>query len=203
MKRKAEAKEMASELAAKKTKEGSGAAGGALTLTTYWESPEAKKLFLGHSTDERDVVDVLQQRIERLQQVNRTPDGWREVIDKHDRDNHCSSYDIFFIRQRCSILCLAYTYALEEMNAAKWVEDCCAQAVNDCNRMGIEAAATNERTVAGWNILLRGNREHFPLPSRKQKKPLPELLELFQEEITLPWLEYCIENLADLTVELA
>jgi hypothetical protein len=203
MKRKAEAKEMASELAAKKSKEGSGAAGGALTLTTYWESPEAKKLFLGHSTDERDVVDVLQQRIERLQKANRTPDGWREVIDKQDRDNLCSSYDIFFIRQRCSILCLAYTYALEEMNAAKWVEDCCAQACNDCNKMGIEAAATNERTVAGWNILLRGNREHFPLPSRKQKKRLPELLELFHEEITLPWLEYCLENLADLTVELA
>jgi hypothetical protein len=50
---------------------------------------------------------------------------------------------------------------------------------------------------------LRGNREHFPLPSRKQKKRLPELLELFHEEITLPWLEYCLENLADLMVELA
>jgi hypothetical protein len=92
------------------------------------------------------------------------------------------------------------------MNSARWVEDCCTQAVFDSNKMGIEAAATNERTVAGWNILLRANREHFPLPNpkiHKQKNPLPDLLEYFQEEITLPWLEYCIANLADLTVELA
>jgi hypothetical protein len=72
--------------------------------------------------------------------------------------------------------------------------------------MGIEAAATSKRTVAEWNILLRANCEHFPLPDpkiRKQKKPLPDLLEYFHEEITVPWVSYCISNLADLTVELA
>lgn len=55
-------------------------------------------------------------------------------------------------------------------------------------------------------MLLRGNREHFPLPNLKiqsQKKPLSDVLEYSQEEIKLPWIEYCIENLADLTVELA
>jgi hypothetical protein len=95
---------------------------------------------------------------------------------------------------------------MEEMNSARWVGDCCAQACNNNNKMGIEAAATHAETVADWNILLRGNREHFPLPNSKiqrQKKPLPYLLEYFQEEITLPWIEYCTENLADLTVELA
>ena len=72
--------------------------------------------------------------------------------------------------------------------------------------MGIEAAGTNERTVAGWNILLRANRERFPYPNpkiHKQKKALPDLLAYFQEEITIPWHQYCIENLADLTIELA
>ena len=72
--------------------------------------------------------------------------------------------------------------------------------------MGIEAAATNERTVAGWNALLRANRERFPVPdpkTHKQNKPLPNLLEYFREEITLPWIEYCVTNLADLTVEQA
>ena len=164
---------------------------------TYWDSPEAKKLFLGDSNDERDVVEVLEQRIEQLQHANKTIDGWRDIIDKHDKDNLCSAHDIFIIRQRCSILCLAYMNALEEMNSARWVEDCCAQACKDNNKMEIEAAATNERTVSGWNILLRGNCEHFPLPNpkiHKQKKPLPDLLEYFQEEITLPWLEYCIES---------
>jgi hypothetical protein len=71
--------------------------------------------------------------------------------------------------------------------------------------MGLEAAATNPRTVAGWNILLRANRERFPFPNPNilKKNPLPELLEYFQEEITAPWHSYCIEKLADLTVEMA
>ena len=183
-----------------------GSASAKILEESYWDSPEAKKLFLGNSTDDRSVVEVLQQRIERLQQANRTSDGWRDLIDKHDIDNLCSPYDIFIIRQRCSILCLAYITALEEMNSVRWVEDCCSQAIYDCNRMGIEAAATNERTVADWNILLRANCEHFPLPDpkiHKQKKPLPDLLEYFREEITAPWIDYCIGNLADLTVESA
>ena len=172
---------------------------------TYWESPEAKKLFLGNPNDSRDVVEVLTQRIERLQQANRSVDGWKDLVENHDKDNLCSSYDVFIIRQRCSILCLAYTFALEEMNSARWVKDCCTAAILACSRMGMEAAGTNEETVAGWNILMGSNREHFPMPNPKifKKKPLPELLEYFPEEITSPWLAYCIENLAHLTIEMA
>lgn len=184
-----------------------GPLSGRVVVETYWDSPEAKKLFLGNSNDDRRVDKVLEERIERLQQANRTVDGWKDMVDKHDKDNLCSSYDVFIIRQRCSILCLAYIHALEEMNSVQWIEDCCAQAITDCSKMGIEAATTSERTVAGWNIVLRSNRERFPLPNpkvlNKQKHPLPELLEYMQEEITHPWLGYCTENLADLTVELA
>ena len=204
-KRKADA-QIAAQDATKRPKHGP-ISGKFVEEQTYWDSPEAKKLFLGKANDSRGVVDVLEERIERLQQANRTIDGWKDVIDKHDKDNLCSSFDVFIIRQRCSILCLAYSYALEEMNSARWIEDCCAAAIVDCSKMGIEAAATNERTVAGWNILFRANREHFPMPNpkilHKQKHPLPELLEYFPEEITSPWLGYCIENLADLTVEMA
>jgi hypothetical protein len=69
-----------------------------------------------------------------------------------------------------------------------WIEDCHAQAIFDSNKMGIEAATTYKQSVAGWNIiLLRANHgEHFPLPNptkiHKQKNPLPDLLEYFQEE---------------------
>jgi hypothetical protein len=44
---------------------------------------------------------------------------------------------------------------------------------------------------------------HYPCIPHKKKNNLPDLLQYFREEITLPWLEYCIENLAGLTVELA
>jgi hypothetical protein len=66
-------------------------------VQTYWDSPEAKKLFLGNSSDDRHVLDVLHKRIERLQQVNRTANGWKDLIDKHDKDNLCSPYNIFII----------------------------------------------------------------------------------------------------------
>ncbi len=72
--------------------------------------------------------------------------------------------------------------------------------------MGIKAAGTNERIFAGWNILLRANRQRFSHPNPKihqQKKLLPDLLACFQEEVTDPWHQICIENLADLTIEFA
>ncbi len=126
-----------------------GPASSTIVEQTYWDSPEAKKLFLGSASDYRNVVDVLRQRIERLQQVNQTVDRWRDLVDKHDKGNLCSAYDILIIRQRLSILCLAYTLALEEMNSAKLVENCCTRANFDSSKMGIEAAGTHEWTVAG------------------------------------------------------
>jgi hypothetical protein len=70
------------------------------TEGNYWDSPEAKKLFLGTPTDERSVQEVLKQRIERLQGVNRSPHGWKDLIERHDVDNLCSPHDVFIIRQR-------------------------------------------------------------------------------------------------------
>jgi hypothetical protein len=151
VKRKADDAKLAAE-EAKKPRHGCDSA----SVVSYWESPEAKKLFLGSVNDERNVVELLEERVERLQQVNRTVDGWKDIVDKHGIDNLCSDYDIFIIRQRCSILCLAYIYALEEMNSARWMDDCCTQAIIDSSKMGIEAA-THKQAVAGWNILLRSN----------------------------------------------
>jgi hypothetical protein len=109
-----------------------------------------KNLFLGTTpTDERSVQEVLKQQIQRLQAVNRSSDGWRDIIERHDVDNFCSPHDVFIIRQRCQILCLAYMFALEEMNSAQWIDNCCVQAVYESNRMGVEAA-TNKRTGCGW-----------------------------------------------------
>jgi hypothetical protein len=62
-KRKVESK-LAAVDQAKKPKHGSNAA--KILVETYWDSPEAKNLFLGDSNDEHDVVKVLEQWIERL-----------------------------------------------------------------------------------------------------------------------------------------
>jgi hypothetical protein len=73
---------------AKKPKHGP-AASSMIVEQTYLDSPEAKKLFLGNVSDNRNVIEVLQQRIERLQQVNRTIDGWRDLVDKLDKNKIC------------------------------------------------------------------------------------------------------------------
>ncbi len=72
-----------------------GLASAKIMIASYWDSPEAKKLFLGSSIDHWSIVEVLQERIERLQQVNKSPDSWRDLIERHDVDNLCSAYDIF------------------------------------------------------------------------------------------------------------
>ncbi len=82
-----------------------GSASAKIMMASYWDSPEAKKLFLGRSMDHRSVVEILQERIERLQQVNKSPDSWRDLIEQHDVNNLCSAFDIFITQQRCSILC--------------------------------------------------------------------------------------------------
>ena len=53
-----------------------------ILVESYWDSSESKKLFLGDSNDERDVVKVLELWIERLQQANKTSGGWCNIIDK-------------------------------------------------------------------------------------------------------------------------
>ena len=57
-----------------------------------------KSSYLGSVNDERNVVELLEERVERLQQVNRTVDGWKDIVDKHGIDNLSSENDIFIIR---------------------------------------------------------------------------------------------------------
>jgi len=89
---------------------------------TYFDSPQAKKLFIGNSKSNDNVVSILEDRIEMLQHVSEYPEGWRDVVDHHDKDNLCSAFDIFVTRQRSQILCLAYIYALDNMNEWTWLE---------------------------------------------------------------------------------
>jgi hypothetical protein len=74
-----------------------GPASAKIVVKAYWDCPEAKKLFKGHSSDARNIVEVLEEWIEQLQHVNQTMGGWRDLVDKHDEDNLCSPYDIFYV----------------------------------------------------------------------------------------------------------
>jgi hypothetical protein len=62
-------------------------------------------------------VEVLKQRIERLQEANITHDGWRDVVVRRDIDNLCSDFDKFIIRQKMLytiLLSLHYSITRDE-----------------------------------------------------------------------------------------
>lgn len=78
-------------------------------LENYFASSEAKKLFIGDKTSEEDVESFLEERIDMLARVNAYPAGWRDMVEGRDKDNLCSAYEVFVLRQRCQLLCSAYT----------------------------------------------------------------------------------------------
>jgi hypothetical protein len=166
---------------------------------SYWNSPEARKLFAPSEATKNDsLIDLLSRRIEKLQNVSRFPKGWRDVIETHDKDNLCTPYDINIIRQKSQLLCLAYLYALDSMNNWQWMADCCASACSDLNRIGI-AAATNAQTIVRWNQQFRSS-ERFQHPVKNKKQTKPTLVKLFPEaEESING--FCIKNIADLTIE--
>jgi hypothetical protein len=60
--------------------------------------------------------EAVQQRIQLLQSVHTSEDGWKNVIIGRDENNYCTKLEIFAIRQRSAFLCCAYQMALMHMN---------------------------------------------------------------------------------------
>ncbi len=98
---------------------------------------------------ENDVRDALRHRIKLLQSVSQDHNGWQNVIEGRDPDNIYSGFDIFSIRGRSLILCLAYQLAIAHMNKWTW-EECCTEACLQLNQLGM-VQATYHRTVQDWN----------------------------------------------------
>jgi hypothetical protein len=81
-----------------------------LQVETAWDSAEYKSYF--NSSDKESVTECLQRRIDDLAHVNRGEGHWKDVIDNHDKDNICTSSHIFYIRNKCLLLAIAYKNAL-------------------------------------------------------------------------------------------
>ncbi len=72
-------------------------------LQSFFDSPEAKKLFIGDSKSSKDVETVLQDRKEMLSRVNEYPSGWRDAVDRHDKDN-LTLHDIPYLGKNVKFL---------------------------------------------------------------------------------------------------
>jgi hypothetical protein len=172
------------------------------SLLSYWNSQDACNLFgVKLHTPLDDARDLLKVRVELLQSVNRSENGWRNVIEGRDPDNLCSQSDIFAVRGRSMILCRAYQLAILHMNQWTW-KKCCSVACSQLNPLGIEQA-THDRAVRDWNSTFR-HHGTFPHPNhavRCGKQPLPLLFQKYpnaMDEI----IQFGVKNLTTLTVEL-
>jgi hypothetical protein len=93
--------------------------------------------------------EAVEHQIQRLQSVNMSEDGWRNVGVGRDADNFCTKAEVFQIRQRAAFLCRAYQLALTNMNEWTWYK-CCQKTCDELNALGM-TQATCSKTIAIWN----------------------------------------------------
>jgi hypothetical protein len=135
---------------------------------TYWDSPEALKMFLPKEGD-ASVLACIERRIQLFSAVVDTLEGWRLVIDGGDPDNLCSSQYVFELRKRCQLLCQALIFAKTHMSTIpcpgrrrwNWSE-CCDTACKHLNPSG------NRYTRSGQSL-----RRHHAVFIQKDMFPHP------------------------------
>jgi hypothetical protein len=116
-------------------------------------------------------MECLQRRIDDLAHVNRGERHCIKIIDNHDEDHICTSSHIFYIRNKCLILAMAYKNALEFMgDFSKNCEQCCEKAIRDCSDVGFNNVQ-HARTIMSWNRWFR-KHESFPCPTTKKLQEL-------------------------------
>ncbi|KAG7347878.1 hypothetical protein IV203_016583 [Nitzschia inconspicua] len=139
---------------------------------TYWDSPEAYKLFRPRQCDS-NCLSAVERRIKLLQRAQQF-EGWRDLVHGRDPDNVCSNYDKLVIRQKSMFILKAYQIATLEMNRKTWLE-CC-------------------------EIADKKNLLHPNLEARVGRDPLPPFLRMFPDAAT-EIKQFCRVNLLNLNVE--
>ncbi|KAG7372149.1 hypothetical protein IV203_018292 [Nitzschia inconspicua] len=165
---------------------------------TYWDSPEAYKLFRPRQCDS-NCLSAVERRIKLLQRAQQF-EGWRDLVHGRDPDNVCSNYDKLVIRQKSMFILKAYQIATLEMNRKTWLE-CCEIAVHEINLLGV-TLTTRGDILSRWHRLFR-TREAFLHPNleaRVGRDPLPPFLRMFPDAAT-KIKQFCRVNLLNLNVE--
>jgi hypothetical protein len=113
-----------------------------LERETPWDSTDYKNYF--NPSENESVMECLRRRIEDLAHVNRGEPNWIDVIDNYDQYNICTKGHIFFIRNKCLLLAMAYKNALEFMgdSSKNWLQ-CCEKAISDCLRTNLKGGSTH------------------------------------------------------------
>lgn len=179
------------------------------TRLSWWESGDARKLFapstVAYGANEC-VKDIVIERIELLESVNRNGKSWTNVVEPgtwNIETCHYSESDVFTLRLRSMYLVTALRQFLRCVTGdikTQWTwKRCLVSAIQSMNDVGTEYYS-NYRTLARWHRKLAKHRLYFSkTPETKTLIPPffrdnPDAMQAFKK--------YGVANIQDLRVEL-
>ena len=132
---------------------------------SYWDSPEAMKLF-NTLDDEENARQSVSRQIEILMKGNKTEESYLDVIYGNATmdGSTLSSFEKHQIRLKCQLLCMSLNLALENMNDWTW-NRCCSEAIAIGIKMGI-STVKNPKMIEKWYRGFRAKR-CFCIPLKK------------------------------------
>ena len=84
------------------------------TMPPCFTSSKARRLF-GLTQQDDNVIQKIEQRIDRLYRANRDATGWRDVVKGHDPFNACTVHDIFCLQKQSQNIAIALHHAKHNM----------------------------------------------------------------------------------------
>ena len=180
----------------------------------WWTSGDARQLFAPCNMvydKDCDVKEIVMERIEMLEAVNRSPSNWKTVIDTRstgtiDSGSKRHSYseaDAFSLRYRSMYLALAlkqFVLNVTDNLKTQWTWKKCLQfAIEAMNDVGVEYYS-NFETLRIWHMKLARNRYfYYKTPEPKTLYPAffvenPDAMEAFKK--------YGVAHIKDLRVEM-
>ena len=181
----------------------------------WWASGDARQLFAPCTSmvydKDCDVKEIVMERIEMLEAVNRSPSNWKTVIDTRStstidsgsKQHSYSETDAFSLRYRSMYLALAlkqFVLNVTDNLKTQWTWKKCLQfAIEAMNDVGVEYYS-NFETLRIWHRKLARNRYfYYKTPEPKTLYPAffvenPDAMEAFKK--------YGVAHIKDLRVEM-
>jgi hypothetical protein len=121
------------------------------SVPSYWDSPEAAKLFGFSYKNGDDVYTGLHKIDELLSYTQQSHDGYKQFVAHVEREPLTSKH-IFHIQNQCLYLKTAYSIALTKMgqDSNTWIGTCCKEAVEKLSSLGFNLTVDPYR-ISVWN----------------------------------------------------
>ena len=176
----------------------------------WWESGDARRLFTPCTTlyaSDCNVKQIVMDRIEVLESVNRSANNWRNVADTESGHGfvkaHYSESDVFSLRYRSIYLALALKQFVLNVTGdlrTQWTwKQCLCHSIEAMNDVGVEYYSCF-RTLARWHRKFARHRHYFyKAPDAKMSCPRffadnPDAMDAFKR--------HGVANIKDLRVEM-